>query len=378
MKRVFFYVQHLLGVGHVYRATRIAHGMKRAGFDVHLVWGGTQLPGFDFSGLNVHYLTPVRTSDVSFSQLLHADGSEFSDADKQRRMVELLRLFDQIQPHVLLTEAFPFGRRQMRFELLPLLDKARSSDPKPLIVSSIRDIMQENRKASRVEESNAIIREYFDLVLVHGDKNLIRIEETLQGVDTFESKVRYTGLVTPNPPSKTSAGKSTNVIVSVGGGAFGKNLLMTALEAFPLCKSFMDGWLITTGTEMSEDAFQTVKANAPSGVTIVRHIADMVSALQSARVSVSHSGYNTVGDILQAGCSSVLYPYVGGRETEQFRRAEMMHKLGIANMVHPEKFSPETLAAAIDEAADFMPGSISLDMNGADNTAKILTTALKS
>ena len=103
MKRVLFYVQHLLGVGHVYRATRIAHGMKRGGFDVHLVWGGTQLPGFDFSGLNVHYLTPVRTSDVSFSQLLHADGSEFSDADKQRRMVELLRLFDQIQPHVLLT-----------------------------------------------------------------------------------------------------------------------------------------------------------------------------------------------------------------------------------------------------------------------------------
>lgn len=378
MKRVFFYVQHLLGVGHVYRATRIAHGMKRAGFDVHLVWGGTPLPGFDFTGLNVHHLTPVRTSDVSFSQLLHADGSDFSDADKERRKADLLGLFDQIQPDVLVTEAFPFGRRQMRFELVPLLEKAKASNPKPLIVSSIRDIMQENRKSSRVEESNTFISDFFDLVLVHGDRDLIRIEDTLQGVEKFEDKIRYTGLVTPNPPTEPGVEKSTNVLVSVGGGAFGKNLLMTALKAFPLSKSFGDGWLITTGTEMSDDAFQTVKANAPAGITIVRHIPNMVSALQSAWVSVSHSGYNTVGDILRAGCSSVLYPYVGGNETEQFRRAEMMDRLGIAKMVHPDGFSPETLAVAIDAAAKFKPGSVALDMNGAEKTAIILKTALKT
>ena len=40
-------------------------------------------------------------------------------------------------------EAFPFGRRQMRFELLPLLDAIAAMTPKPLLVTSVRDILQE-------------------------------------------------------------------------------------------------------------------------------------------------------------------------------------------------------------------------------------------
>ncbi|MDJ0614001.1 MAG: glycosyltransferase [Rhizobiaceae bacterium] len=376
-KRVLFYVQHLWGVGHVYRATRIAHGLKRAGFQVHLVWGGTKLPGFDFDGLELHYLTPVRTSDASFSELLHANGALFTDLDKEDRKNALLSLFDKIRPDVLITEAFPFGRRQMRFELVPLLERAKSLPTPPLIVSSIRDIMQEDRKASRVEESNEFVAKYFDLILVHGDQNLIRIEETLQGTETFSAKIRYTGLVTPHAQQSYDESDKTNVLVSVGGGAFGKNLLMTALEAFPHVKKYKDGWKITTGTEMPENAFQEIKRNAPEGIEIVRHIPDMVAVLRSTAISVSHSGYNTVGDILRAGCASILYPYVGGRETEQLRRAEIMERSGIAKMIHPDDFSPVNLAAAIDEVSPRSTFVNSLDMDGADKTPQIIKAELK-
>ena len=167
---VFFYVQHLWGVGHVYRATRVAKGLAKSGFNVHLIWGGTQIPGFNFDGMQVHFLDAVRTSDASFSQLLNSAGDEFADADKERRVADLLSLYDQIDPDILITEAFPFGRRQMRFELLPLLKRANQSKKRPLIVSSIRDIMQEGRKEKRVEESNELVHQYFDLILVHGDE----------------------------------------------------------------------------------------------------------------------------------------------------------------------------------------------------------------
>ena len=126
MTKVFFYVQHLWGVGHVYRATRIAKAMAKSGFEVHLIWGGTKIPGFDFSGIEVHFLTPVRTSDVSFSQLLHADMQVFTVADEKARCARLLGLFEQIEPDIVLTEAFPFGRRQMQFELIPLMKAAGS------------------------------------------------------------------------------------------------------------------------------------------------------------------------------------------------------------------------------------------------------------
>lgn len=373
MPVILFYVQHLWGVGHVYRATRIAHGMVKSGCQVHLVWGGTKIPGFDFSGMKVHNLKPVRTSDASFSQLLHADGSIFSDQDKQERCAELLEIFDDINPDILMTEAFPFGRRQMRFELLPLLEKAKLSDKPPMIIASIRDIMQEDRKEKRVQESNELVTNYFDRVFVHGDENLIRIEETLQGAESFSDKIRYTGLVTPEVSHTEISGEfQCDVLVTVGGGAFGQKLTRTALLAMQHSKTFLSHWIVSAGTEVSDADFNLLKEQCPEGMKIVRYIPDLANAMKQIRVSVSHAGYNTVGDILRSGCASVLYPYTGGRETEQLRRAEIMDRHNIAVMLDPDALSAKSLAKAIDKAGKLTKPKVSLNLEGANKTASLI------
>jgi len=378
-KTVFFYVQHLWGVGHVYRATRIARGMARAGFDVHLIWGGTDIPGFDFSDITRHCLTPVRTSDASFSELLHGDGEVFTDDDKDKRCAELLALFDKINPDVVMTEAYPFGRRQMRFELRPLMERAKMHSPKPLVVSSIRDIMQEDRKPVRVEESNALVANYFDLIMVHGDEALIPIDATLQGVETFADKIRHTGLVVPDEPTGELPEEfKCDVLVTVGGGAFGQNLTRTALEAMQYSETFNSNWLISAGTELSQKDFELLENNCPKGMCIVRHIPNLALAMKHAKVSVSHAGYNTVGDVLRSGCASVLYPYTGGRETEQLRRSEIMQDMGIARMIEPQNLDPGNLAKAIDEAVQMQAQGLDLRINGADETARILDAELKA
>ena len=40
------------------------------------------------------------------------------------------------------------------------------------MVSSIRDIMTSGRKEKRVAESIALVENYFDLILVHGDEEV--------------------------------------------------------------------------------------------------------------------------------------------------------------------------------------------------------------
>ncbi len=378
MKSVLLYVQHLWGVGHVYRATRIAQGLVRQGFEVHLVWGGTKIPGFDFSGMQVHYLKPVRTSDASFSQLLHADGSIFTDDDKSKRRGELLNLYDEIQPEVLMTEAFPFGRRQMRFELLPLLEKAKSANTSPMIAASIRDIMQEDRKQKRVDESNELVEKYFDLVFVHGDENLIGIEETLQGAKNFFDKIRHTGLVIPEEKKLEPTPEfQCDVLVTVGGGAFGQKLTRTALEAMQYSKHYPDNWIVSAGTEVSDEDFQLLKNQCPDGMKIVRYIPDLANAMRQIKVSVSHAGYNTVGDVLRSGCASVLYPYTGGRETEQLRRSQIMDANKVCVMLEPDSMTPVSLAEAVDKAAALPKRSVSLRTNGAIETARLLEQALK-
>ena len=57
--RILFYVQHLLGIGHLMRAGTLARALEAAGFDVLIVSGGTHVPGFDPGAARVVQLPPV-------------------------------------------------------------------------------------------------------------------------------------------------------------------------------------------------------------------------------------------------------------------------------------------------------------------------------
>ncbi|MGO7443038.1 glycosyl transferase, partial [Rhizobium ruizarguesonis] len=49
--RIFFSVQHLLGIGHIARASRIANALVTDSFDVTVVTGGLPVTGFPGAGI---------------------------------------------------------------------------------------------------------------------------------------------------------------------------------------------------------------------------------------------------------------------------------------------------------------------------------------
>ncbi len=374
---VLFHVQHLLGIGHVFRATRVARGLARAGAKVHLAWGGTRLPAIDLSGFETTFLPPVRSQSEHFSALVHADGSPFTEADQNARRDELLALFQALRPDVVITEAFPFGRRQMRFELVPLMQAARAAPWRPLTVASIRDIMQEGRAENRVAESLRYFDDWYDLLLVHGDPRLIRIEETLQGAQAILPKVRYTGLVTPDPlDMSVPPSIAAEVVVSAGGGAVGHALTEAAIGANRFSKAFPDNWLMVVGSERPQADFEALKGRAGEGMKVVRFVPDLARVMAGAKVSLSRAGYNTVGDLMRAKCRAVLVPFAGGRETEQLRRAQLFAGRGLAALLTDDGLSPQTIGAAVDAALALPPLAAGLDMDGATHSAQILMREL--
>ena len=124
---VLIYVQHLLGVGHLQRATRLATALHDRGFRVEIVSGGMPAAMHLPDGLTCHQLPPLYSADGSFTRLLDENGRAIDDAWRARRKRQLLEIFASLAPRVLITETFPFGRRMLRFELLPLLRASRSS-----------------------------------------------------------------------------------------------------------------------------------------------------------------------------------------------------------------------------------------------------------
>lgn len=373
--KVLFYVQHLLGIGHLARASRIASALAADGFDLMLVTGGAPVAGFPAAGIRQVTLPPIVASDAGFGGLAGMDGAAVDDAFKAGRRDMLLAEFSTFQPDIVMVEAFPFGRRQMRFELLPLLDAVASTRPKPLLVSSVRDILQERVKPGRNEESRDLIKQHFDQVLVHGDPGFVRLEDTFPLAAGFSDRISYTGLVA-GPPALPSPDKF-DVVVSAGGGAAGSGLVAAGVAAAGQLPD--RSWLLITGPNLPQEQYDAAVAVAPENLTIARFCTDFPALLAAAELSVSQAGYNTVCDVLQAGCGSLLVPFAAGGETEQTARAERLAALGLASMIGEDALDAATLVEAARQALlSGRPPRNSLNLGGAAGSVRALRTLIGS
>jgi predicted glycosyltransferase len=319
--RVLFYVQHLLGVGHLRRAALLCEALTGAGLDVQMVLGGEAVPSIQFPGAQCHYLNPLRVQNADFATLVDATGTPLNDSMRTRRRDQLLALAAQVQPDVIITELFPFGRRQMRFELRPLLDWVQQQPKRPLLVCSLRDIVQQ-RTPAREQETLGLITSHYHRIWVHGDARFAPLDASYQLTPELGERLHYTGYIAPAAPAPR---QRHGVVVSAGGGAVGLRLLQAAIEAHR--DGLLPGrpWTLIAGPNLPQEDFDRLQRSlhAPE-LQLIRFCSDFVDRLAGAELSISQAGYNTVMDLLVSQVPAVVVPYIGSGETEQISRARQL------------------------------------------------------
>ena len=367
--RVFFYVQHLLGIGHAARAALLTRAMRRAGLDVVYADGGFDALDQDLAGAEVVRLPPVKARDATFGALIGADGREIDDAWRARRRAGLLRAFEASHADVVLIETFPFGRWPFRFELLPLLGAAKG---RARILCSLRDILVPKREPARLAAIVELLDRYFDAVLVHGDPDFVALDRTFARTRDIAGRLRYTGYVAPEASGRdTAAQRRGDVIVSTGGGGTGGALMRTALAARPLGTLRDVPWRLLVGPNLP--AGDRAALRACDGVTIEPARRDFPALLAGGMLSISQAGYNTVLDLLQARCRSVLVPFSAHGQSEQALRAALLERRGWAQVLAEDALTPARLAAAADRAAVMRrPCADGLDLDGARRSAEMI------
>ena len=97
-----FYVQHLLGIGHLQRTLAIAAAAAEAGIDATVVSGGSA-PSAP-PDVRLIQLPPVRARDATFSTLVDEHGRDIDAAFEARRRDALIAAFDTVAPDILVTE----------------------------------------------------------------------------------------------------------------------------------------------------------------------------------------------------------------------------------------------------------------------------------
>ena len=375
---VLFYVQDLLGVGHLQRSLRIAEALLQDGFDVTMVSGGEPVALPRASGLHWVQLAPVRARDARF-ELVDSAGTPIDDELRRERRVALLAAFAAAAPDAVIVEGFPFARRAFRFELDPLIAAAEAARPRPLLICSVRDIVAVRNDPARHREIVERVRHDFDAVLVHGDAALVPFDASFPAAAQIAERLIYTGYVSPpaEAPDTADGIGAGEVVVSAGGGAAGLGLLQAALAARQAgCLASLP-WRLLAGTRLPEADFQALVAAAPRGAAVERFRPNLRALLSRCQVSVSQAGYNTVLDILAAPARAVLVPFEAGRETEQLLRAERLAALGAVELVREREMTPPRLAAAIERAATRPLASVAIDTDGAVRSARSIVAMLR-
>ena len=367
------YVQHLLGIGHLRRMGFLASVLAEEGFAVDLVSGGFPVADMAMGGVRFHQLPPLKSIDASFLQLAGEGGQLIDEAWRCRRRDTLLMLFDQLTPHALITETFPFGRRMLRFELLPLLDTAQQQAERPVVITSIRDILQPKNKPGRNQEIAQLLGTYYDKVLVHGDRQFADLSATYPFATEISDKTFYTGYIAePEPAESKSRDGANEVIVSGGGGAVSLSLLRTAIAAKPISVYSNLTWRLLVGHNISDVDFEQLRRSADDNTVVERNRSDFFSLLQHCTLSISQAGYNTVMDILRAKTRAVVVPFSDAGEVEQAIRSDQLARQGILTRLSQSELTAKTLAAAVDNASKRLPQSLEINMNGAQVSARLL------
>ena len=379
MSRVLIHVQHLLGIGHLRRAALLARGLAAAGLDVVVASGGMPVPRLDIGAARLVQLPPARSADETFKILLDEDDRPIDDAWRARRRDRLLALYEETQPDALVIEMFPFGRRALRFELIPLLDRARATTPRPKVFGSVRDILIHRPRADREAEFLETVRTRFDRILVHGDPRLLALDATFPLAREIAGKLAYTGYLVEAPAARGSAdgpGKD-EVLVSVGGGAVGEDLLRIAVAARPLTVLKDTTWRLLLGGNLPPSLMGELKALAPADVVVEPARPDFVEMLGRCRLSISQAGYNTLMELMAVGSRGVVVPFARGAETEQTQRAELLASRGLVDTVAEAGLTPERLAEAVNRAAarpKMTPGAI--DLGGLAKSVALIRDAI--
>jgi predicted glycosyltransferase len=390
--RILIAVTHLLGIGHLVRARQLAQALAAAGHEVTLASGGTP-DGKEAVDYRFVQLPPVRTEGTDFRNLLDESGDAATAERLAARREQLVALAAELSPDIVVTEHFPFGRRQLAGEFLALIAAVKATNPRALVLSSIRDVLVAPQRADRLAEVAERVSTLFDGVLVHGDPRVLPLEASWPVTPEVAGKLLYTGYLAqsssraqrsdpgvdaPSPSGLLRCARNdgnADILVSGGGSAAALPLFEATLAAARLLPQRSFHLLI--GQSVAEADFARLRQSAPDNASVERARPDFSALLAGCALSVSQAGYNTVLDLLQAGRPALLAPFDAGNETEQTLRAAALERAGLARVVNLGE-GAQALATAVEARVvdGAVPPTMDVDIGGAAATVAAVARLL--
>lgn len=318
--KVIFLYTHCRSLGHSTRISNLAASFKSA-WPEGQAWifnGGTDHSNYiSYPDITLINLPPYAPVDGLFGELVPLEKSSQDD-----RLVLIKKLLREIKADVIVTEFFPFGRRELEAEFIATIEAAKNVNPSCQIISSVRDIV------GHASNHTSLIN-YFDHFWVHGDPDFLAFDHSIES-----RRLHYTGYLTRSLPyTKLERDSSVfRICASIGGAKDGQDLISSVLIS--LAKNQINAHIDYV---LGPYAPTPVLPSA-SHVTIHRDSNDPRGIMAASDCCISMMGYNTFVDQIQVGVPFIVLPRATDEE-QPMRAKAWQERGGTVLWQHEELFN---------------------------------------
>lgn len=388
--RVALYSHDAMGLGHMRRNLLLANTLRRfpVRADVLLISGARELNAFPLPQ-GVDCVTLPGFSKVwrkhYVPRRLHMDQDVL--ARMRARIIETA--LEEFEPHLLIVDKHPRG---LLNELDLALDLLRSRRKPAHIVLGLRDVLDApdvTRREWAQTGADDAVRAYYDAIWIYGDAAVYNPLVEYGFAPDIAARMRFSGYLDPRHRHTSRAradseavaaleGADSMVLCQVGGGQDGARVAAAFVET-PIPAGTIG--VLLTGAFMPADVrarIGRIAAGRPQ-LRVLGFVSDPERLLQRAERVITMGGYNSVCEVLSAEKRALIVPRVAPR-TEQLIRAERLQQLGVVDMLHPSRLSPDSLGdwLAEDRLDLQVPIRQRMDFNGLDRLPRMITEMMSA
>lgn len=396
--RIALYTHDTFGLGHVRRSLHIirslANRLPRA--SIMLITGSPALSVFKDlpQHVDIVKIPTVVKSGARGSRPPHLLLSVLETTHLRSRIIKETVL--AFAPDVFIVDNFPLGSQS---ELLTILQSLKSLPTKTIL--GLRDILDspDTVKADWNRQGiYDVLEDYYDKILVYGNKDLFDVIEEYSLPTQIAEKVRYCGYLTDTSPVKYDPEKvrcelgvkGPFILVTGGGGGDAFPLIDMFLKTIPQLPDMYS--VILTGPLMGVNDRNKLEQQIGGNPKIIfrNFCPDIRTYIKAADVVLTMCGYNMAAEILMHNAKAIVVPrtwkygehakrYKTSEEREQIIRAQILARFGFIDLIEPEKLTVDQLFQKINEVMGRKERRrhVRLNINGLDSAVEeILKTVL--
>lgn len=385
--KILLYSHDTYGLGHLRRSLSIAGQIARDIPQAHqlLITGSMVAGAFDL---------PPRLDIIKLPALSKRSNGRYKARVLPQTLRQTIAWREQMilqavanfQPDLVLVDKVANG---VQGELLPALRYLRAYAPHTRLVLGMRDI-EDSPEVTRREwaASNTpdLQAHLYDAILLYGEQTLFDPVTAYGMTPTAAAKIIPCGYLRRATRTRLAAdvrrelgtGDQPLVVITVGGGGDGYNILKTYLEMLQQAPAPLSAHsLLVTGPLMPQgkrEALRRMAAELP--VSFIEFTTDLDSYLAAADLMISMAGYNSVCELLSLNQRALLIPR-GHTRAEQRIRATLLAERGQAHLLLPEELTPNNLRQAIAAALGAPRPTPAINLNGLENIGRAIKGLLQ-